>query len=130
MSISTTTERGPAVLPAVAGGSQERRREERRRGGLAGGWASLLATGSLALAVWVLAAATITAARPGEAMVIALGNPAVLMTAGDADRLRLVRVTGPFVVAVVSGREGIGALYAAGALLVLPGRRGGCGLAG
>lgn len=123
MSTFTITEPVAAAIPAVA---DKCRRHGRRRGGLAG----FLATGSLALAVWLLAAATITAARPGEAMVIALGSPAALMAAGNADTLRLVRVTGPFVVAAVSGRDGVGALYAAGALIVLPGRRGGCGLSG
>lgn len=82
----------------------------------------------LVLSVWTLAAATIAAARPGEAMVVAIGSPAALLRDVDPDRLRLVRVAGFFVLAAVSGREGVRALYDNGALIVLPGRRGGCGI--
>lgn len=126
MSTFTTIEPVAAAIPAVAACPGAPRPQGRRPGGPAG----FLAVAALVLALWILAAATITAARPGEAMVIALGSPAALMAAGDAATLRLVRVTGPFVVAAVSGRDGVGALYQAGALIVLPGRRGGCGRPG
>jgi hypothetical protein len=111
LSISTTIE---ARAPA-------RRLQWRGLGGF-------LAASALVLAVWTLSAATIAAARPGEAMVVALGDPAQLLRNVDPDRIRLVQVAGGFVLAAVSGREGVRALYENGALLVLPGRRGGCGL--
>ncbi len=82
-----------------------------------------------ALGLWTLAAATIAIARPGETTVIAIGAPSVLMRDVDPDRIRLMRVGGLFVLAAVSGREGVKALYDNGALIVLPGGRGGCGLA-
>jgi hypothetical protein len=81
------------------------------------------------LGLWTLAAATIAIARPGETTVIAIGAPAGLMRNVDPDRIRFVRVGGIFVLAAVSGREGVKALYDNGALIVLPGGRGGCGLA-
>jgi hypothetical protein len=82
-----------------------------------------------ALGLWTLAAATIAIARPGETTVIAIGAPSALMSRVDPDRIRFVRVGGIFVLAAVSGREGVKALYDNGALIVLPGGRGGCGLA-
>lgn len=131
MSTSTTTERLSAAIPAVVAlADAPRPLRSRRKGRHRGGPVGFLAVAALVLALWMLVAGIVTAVRPGEAMVIALGRPASLMMAGHADSLRLVRVVGPFVVAAVSGREGVGALYAAGALIVLPGRRGGCGLAG
>jgi hypothetical protein len=82
-----------------------------------------------ALGLWTLAMATLAVARPGEAMVVAIGAPEGLLAHVDPDRIRLVRVGGIFVLAAVSGREGVRALYDNGALIVLPGSRGGCGLA-
>jgi multisubunit Na+/H+ antiporter MnhE subunit len=82
-----------------------------------------------ALGLWMLGMATLAMARPGEGMVVAIGAPASLLRDVDPDRIRLVRVGGIFVLAAVSGREGVKALYGSGALIVLPGSRGGCGLA-
>ncbi len=82
-----------------------------------------------ALGLWTLTAAAIAVARPGETTVIAIGTPSALMSRADPERIRFVRVGGIFVLAAVSGREGVRALYENGALIVLPGGRGGCGLA-
>lgn len=82
-----------------------------------------------ALGLWTLVMAAVAVARPGEAMVVAIGAPSALLSQIDADRIRLVRVGGLFVLAAVSGREGVRALYDGGALIVLPGSRAGCGLA-
>jgi len=84
----------------------------------------------VALGLWTLAMAAVAVARPGEAMVVAIGAPSALLSQIDPDRIRLVRVGGLFVLAAVSGREGVRAFYDSGALIVLPGSRGGCGLAG
>ncbi|MBL8569103.1 MAG: hypothetical protein JNK84_08455 [Phreatobacter sp.] len=81
-----------------------------------------------ALGLWTLVMAAIAVARPGEAMVVAIGAPSDLLSRIDPDHIRLVRVGGLFVLAAVSGREGVRALYDSGALIVLPGSRGGCGL--
>ncbi|MGL4288768.1 MAG: hypothetical protein ACRCVA_20635 [Phreatobacter sp.] len=87
-----------------------------------------LAASALVLAGWTALAGGIAAARSGPAMVVALGDPTALMKRIDPDQVRLLRVTGIFLVAAVNDRAGVRDLYESGAYLVLPAREGGCGV--
>lgn len=82
----------------------------------------------LVLAGWTVLAGGIAAARSGPALVVALGDTTELMKRVDPDQVRLLRVAGIFLVAAVSDRAGVRALYESGAYLVLPAREGGCGV--
>jgi hypothetical protein len=90
-------------------------------------WRRWLGGAGLALSGWLILASLVTAALEPTPLVLVIGPAARSLGASLEAGVRLVDA-GPGYLVVAGDRPGfVAALYAGGALLVLPRRGGGCG---
>jgi hypothetical protein len=81
---------------------------------------------AIVLAVWLTMIVAVTPVVPLTRNVIAFGPPAQLIAAIDADDARLLSAGARSVMVRIGDARSVRALYAGGAVLVLPATQGGC----